>query len=59
MSEKQPVFHVWLKQGDKPITHAWETKDEVEAEKVARTLNEGLQPKAKALGFHYVVKVEG
>jgi len=55
--QKTPTFTVWLKQGKDKVTIAKETKDEKEAEDVARVLNDGLQEKAKARGFHYVVEV--
>jgi hypothetical protein len=58
MSEKTPTFYVWLKQGKDKVMVAKETKDEKEAETVARVLNDGLQDKAKASGFHYVVEVK-
>jgi hypothetical protein len=59
MSEKTPELSVWLKQGKDKVTCAKERiKDEKEAEDIARVLNDGLQEKAKASGFHYVVEVE-
>jgi hypothetical protein len=54
---KTPTFHVWLKQGKDKVSLARETKDQKEAEDAARVLNDGLQEKAKASGFRYVVVV--
>ena len=52
-----PKVYVDFKQRGKLIS-AMQQTDLIEAEKVAKILNNGLQEKAKELGFHYHVRVE-
>ena len=52
-----PKVYVDFKQRGKLLSRLQQT-DLMEAEKVAKILNDGLQEKAKELGFHYYVKVE-
>jgi len=57
MSEETQMFYVWLKQDDRKVALAKETKDMREAEHTARVLNDLLQTKARIKGFHYVIEV--